>query len=126
MPSPTPRTAPACCPAGPSSRAVAVRDPDDLDAATGEDLATLTTNSQVEAAGDSADGTRIVSGSANGALTIWDADGGTELFTASGHTSDVLGVVYSPDGTRIVSGSRDAPHALGRGRRRPAGYSQRA
>jgi WD40 repeat protein len=55
----------------------------------------------------SPDGTRIVSGSNDETLKIWDAASGAELLTLSGHTSYVNAVAYSPDGARIVSGSAD-------------------
>jgi WD40 repeat protein len=55
----------------------------------------------------SPDGTRIVSGSNDQTVRVWDADSGTELRTLKGHTSLVQSVGFSPDGTRIVSGSDD-------------------
>jgi WD40 repeat protein len=61
----------------------------------------------VRCAAFSPDGTRIVSGSDDRTVRIWDADSGTELRTLKGHTRLVLSVAFSPDGTRIVSGSDD-------------------
>lgn len=55
----------------------------------------------------SPDGTRIVSGSGDKTLKIWDADSGQNLATLSGHEQGVNALAYSPDGTRIVSGSED-------------------
>ena len=55
----------------------------------------------------SPDGKRIVSGSSDGTLKIWDAESAEQLQTLTGHTSKVLSVAFSPDGKRIVSGSRD-------------------
>jgi WD40 repeat protein len=55
----------------------------------------------------SPDETRIVSGSLDETVRVWDADSGTVLQTLKGHTSPVLSVAFSPDGTRIVSGSND-------------------
>ncbi|MCP4696431.1 MAG: PKD domain-containing protein, partial [Gammaproteobacteria bacterium] len=51
------------------------------------------------------DGTRIVSGSSDDTLKVWDAGSGAELLTLSGHTASVYAAAFSPDGTRIVSGS---------------------
>jgi WD40 repeat protein len=55
----------------------------------------------------SPDGTRIVSGSDDKTVRVWDAISGSELLKMEGHTDSVYSVCYSPDGTRIVSGSRD-------------------
>ena len=55
----------------------------------------------------SPDGTRIVSGSSNKTLQLWDAVSGAHLNTLKGHISAVWSVAFSPDGTKIVSGSHD-------------------
>ena len=55
----------------------------------------------------SPDGTRIVSGSDDGTVRIWDAETGEETAILSGHKDGLESVAYSPDGTRIVSGSDD-------------------
>jgi WD40 repeat protein len=55
----------------------------------------------------SPDGTRIVSGSYDKTLQLWDAVSGAHLNTLKGHSSYICSVAFSPDGTRIVSGSDD-------------------
>ena len=55
----------------------------------------------------SPDGKRIVSGSRDKTLKVWDAQTGKETLTLKGHTSPVRSVSFSPDGKRIVSGSHD-------------------
>ena len=56
----------------------------------------------------SPDGTRIVSGSVDQTVRVWDADRGVQIGSPlQGHTHPVRSVAFSPDGTRIVSGSSD-------------------
>ena len=55
----------------------------------------------------SSDGTRIVSGSRDKSVRVWDASTGALLMTLNGHTAYVKSVAFSSNGTRIVSGSWD-------------------
>ena len=55
----------------------------------------------------SPDGTKIISGSGDETVKIWDANTGECLKTLEGHSVWVFSVAYSPDGTKIVSGSLD-------------------
>ncbi len=55
----------------------------------------------------SPDGKRIVSGSLDMTLKVWDATSGQNRLTLNGHTGAVTSVAFSPDGKRIVSGSLD-------------------
>jgi WD40 repeat protein/formylglycine-generating enzyme required for sulfatase activity len=52
----------------------------------------------------SPDGKRIVSGSHDQTVRIWDTETGTELLTLKGHSGSVASVNFSSDGKRIVSG----------------------
>ena len=64
-------------------------------------------NAPVSSVGYSPDGRRIVSGSQDCMVQIWDADNGAELGCLSGHEHFVESVAFSPDGRQIVSGSAD-------------------
>ena len=51
----------------------------------------------------SSDGQRIVSGSGDKLVKVWDAKTGQEIQTFVGHTEAVSSVAFSPDGHRILS-----------------------
>ena len=55
------------------------------------------------------DGTKIVSGSSDHTIKVWDiaSTGGRLLNTLEGHSSSVSSVAITPDGPKIVSGSWD-------------------
>jgi hypothetical protein len=55
----------------------------------------------------SPDGLRIVSGSWDTTVRVWDASSGAQLLCLRGHEREVSSVSYSSDGLRIVSGSGD-------------------
>lgn len=55
----------------------------------------------------SPDGKRLVSGSRDSTVKVWDATSGEELFTFKGHDGNVLGVAFSPDGKRLASSSNE-------------------
>ncbi|KAG2358212.1 WD40-repeat-containing domain protein [Suillus spraguei] len=56
----------------------------------------------------SPDGTRIVTGSSDSTVRLWDAGTGEPVGEPlRGHTDLVLSVSFSPDGTRIVTSSQD-------------------
>ena len=53
------------------------------------------------------EGRRIVSGSWDNTVRVWDAASGAELACLRGHDSGVLSVAFDREGRRIVSGSDD-------------------
>ena len=55
----------------------------------------------------SPDGRRIVSGSDDRTVAVWDLESGTRIHQLTGHQKEVNSVAVSPDGRRIVSGSDD-------------------
>ena len=52
-------------------------------------------------------GNRIVSGSNDKSLRVWDAKTGQQLWQLQGHGGRATSVAFSPDGNRIISGSND-------------------
>ena len=75
---------------------------------TGACLNTLEGHSQVVyTCAYSPDGRRIVSGSSDKTLRVWDAETGACLMTSQGHSGPIAACAYSPDGRRIISGSED-------------------
>ncbi|KAH8795212.1 WD40-repeat-containing domain protein [Flagelloscypha sp. PMI_526] len=56
----------------------------------------------------SPDGSRIVSGSLDHSVRVWDVETGEEIRRLDGHCLGVKSVTFSPDSTRVVSGSKDS------------------
>ena len=61
----------------------------------------------VHAVAWSPDSKRIVSGSDDKTLQVWDAATGEHVLRYSRHSNGVTSVAWSPDGRRVVSGSLD-------------------
>jgi WD40 repeat protein len=53
------------------------------------------------------DGRRIISGSNDGTVKVWDLDAARVLVTLHGHTQGVRACAAAPDGRRIISASDD-------------------
>ena len=64
----------------------------------------------------SANGSRALAGSQDGAVTLWDAASEAPPRRLEGHADEVYAVAFSPDGLRALSGSLDGTiKNLGRG-----------
>jgi WD40 repeat protein len=55
----------------------------------------------------SSDGARVVSGSSDMTVRVWDAQAGKQLSVLKGHSNWVLSAEFSSDAAHIVSGSSD-------------------
>jgi WD40 repeat protein len=64
-------------------------------------------NHHVNAVAFSPDGIRVLSGSADRTLKLWDTATGQLLRTFEGHLEPISSVAFSPDGARVLSGSWD-------------------
>ena len=70
-------------------------------------LLTIPTTESVYCIAFSPDGNRIVSGSDDRSVRVWNAKTGEQLRKLRGHTNRVTSVAFSADGKRVVSGSDD-------------------
>ncbi|KAF5337548.1 hypothetical protein D9758_016665 [Tetrapyrgos nigripes] len=67
----------------------------------------FTANSHVNSIALSPNGQRVVSGSQDGTVHIWNVETGEEEQKLKGHSNQVTSVAFSPDGWQVVSGSFD-------------------
>jgi WD40 repeat protein len=70
-------------------------------------LVVLSLRASVSSAAFSPDGRRIVTGSDDKAVQVWNADGSGEPLILGHHAGDVSTATFSPDGRRIVTASSD-------------------
>jgi WD40 repeat protein len=61
----------------------------------------------IEALTITADGNRIISGSHDTTIKIWNLAIGKEDFTLNGHTYRITALAVTPDSKRVISGSYD-------------------
>jgi WD40 repeat protein len=64
-------------------------------------------DNKVTAVAWSPDGQRLVTGSGDRTVRIWDVESGTEIVIVGAHTKTVRCVSWSPDGRRVASASED-------------------
>jgi WD40 repeat protein len=54
----------------------------------------------------SPDGKKVISGSWNGAVRLWNLDAGKVIAKWTGHTGKIVSVCWNRDCERVMSGSR--------------------
>lgn len=75
---------------------------------TGRLLSTLIGHGDsVNAVAVTPDDTKVISGSSDHTVKVWNLNTGAEVLTLRGHTSPVNAVAVTPDGTRVISGASD-------------------
>ena len=76
-------------------------------------LMTIQTDNWILSVEFSKDGAKIVSGSNDKSVQVWDASTGAALLQLNGHTDEVYSVAFSHDGIHTVSGSNDMSVRVG-------------
>lgn len=75
---------------------------------TGTDLITMRPHAGVSSAAFSADGRRVVTGSWDRTVKIWELEQGTAVLSLlSAHRNRITSVCFSPDDATILTGSKD-------------------
>ena len=77
-----------------------------------DDVASLSFPEWIYSAAFSPDGSRVVIGSIDGRVSLWEAESGSELYWFKGHRGTVTSVAFSLDGSKIVTGSADETAGL--------------
>lgn len=101
-----------------SGRGLNFSDDDDtvlriFDAATGEMLRSFKGSAgDISALDVSADGRRVLAGSLDGSLLLWEMDREKPAQSFKGHSQAIRSAAFSPDGSRVVSSSFDAGLSL--------------
>jgi WD40 repeat protein len=62
----------------------------------------------------SPDGARLLTGSRDKAIRLWDVTTGSSIYRFDGQSADVRCICFSPDGRQAISGSYDRTIALWR------------
>ncbi|MBD2168091.1 PQQ-binding-like beta-propeller repeat protein [Calothrix membranacea FACHB-236] len=71
-------------------------------------IRTLTGHSSfVNAIALTPDGQRVISGSSDNSLKVWNLQTGEELFTLKGHRKPISAIAVTPNGKQVISASRD-------------------
>jgi WD40 repeat protein len=84
-----------------------------LDVETGNEVAALHGHGgAIRAVAFSADGKRVLTGSADGTARAWDAATGQPIVALGGHDGPVRAVACSPDGSQVLTGSADGTAKL--------------
>ena len=75
---------------------------------TGRQLFTLKDHKDsVNAVAVTPDGTKVISGSSDNTLKVWDLSSRKVIDTFTGHRDSVNAIAVTPDGTKVISGSSD-------------------
>ena len=85
------------------------------DAATGQSFGGLLSHKLLSTFSPSPDGTRIVTGSDDGTVRLWDTATQKPVGRTMGHGGPVNSVIVSPDGERILTASHDKTARLWNG-----------
>jgi WD40 repeat protein len=78
-----------------------------VEVTTGKETQCLHHETEVTSVAYSPDGWILATGSADGALRLWEAASGKEQRVLRGHASSIYCISFSPDGKMIVSGGAD-------------------